>query len=122
MNRCRFFDFQELFYCFEESYNVIYFDIECIFCIFFIFFSYVVVILEVLSDFNDIEKMKRVFECVRELLRKRKLLKFKGVLQDFFFFVEWFYLKEGFYINLLDLLLYYEDLVREYFKGKIFQY
>lgn len=88
-------------------YRLIFFNI--------LFFSYVVVILEVLGDFDDIEKMKRVNECVIELLWKRKLLKFDGNLLNFFVFLEWFYLKNGWYINLLDFLFYYEDLVREYF-------
>jgi len=93
-------------------------DIECISCTLFILFSYVVATLEALSDPNDTEKMKRVSECVRELLRKRKSPKSEGVSQDPSLPVEWLHPKEGLHINSLDSLLYHEDLVREYLKGK----
>lgn len=75
-------------------------------------------ILEALSDPNDTEKMKRATVCVRELLRKRKSPKSDGVSQDPSLPVEWLHPKEGHHINSLDSLLYHEDLVREYLKGK----
>lgn len=81
-------------------------------------FSYVVATLEALSDPNDTEKMKRASECVRELLRKRKSPKSEGVSQHASLPVEWLHPKEGLHINSLDSLLYHEDLVREYLKGK----
>ena len=74
--------------------------------------------LEALSDPNDTEKMKRVSECVRELLRKRKSPKSEGVSQDPSPPIEWLHPKEDLHINSLDSLLYHEDLVREYLKGK----
>ena len=75
-------------------------------------------ILEALSDPNDTEKMKRATECVRELLRKRKSPKSDGISQHPSLPVEWLHPKEGHHINSLDSLLYHEDLVREYLKGK----
>ena len=79
--------------------------------------SYVVAILEALSDPNDTEKMKKANECVKEVLRKRKLPRSKGVSQDPSLPVEWLHPKEGRQINSLDSLLYHEDLVRDYLKG-----
>ncbi|KAJ7365315.1 hypothetical protein OS493_005419 [Desmophyllum pertusum] len=84
-----------------------------------LFYNYVVAILEALSDPNDTEKMKRATVCVRELLRKRKSPKSDGVSQDPSLPVEWLHPKEGHHINSLDSLLYHEDLVREYLKGKL---
>ena len=73
--------------------------------------------MEALSDPNDTEKMKRANECVKEILRKRKLPKSKGVSQDTSLPIEWLHPKEGRQINSLDSLLYHEDLVRDYLKG-----
>lgn len=83
----------------------------------YLLFSYVVAMLEALSDPNDTEKMKRANACVKEVLRKRKLPKSKGVSQDSSLPVEWLHPKEGRHINSLDSLLHHEDLVRDYLKG-----
>ena len=74
--------------------------------------------MEALSDPNDTEKMKRASKCVKELLKKRKSPKSEGVSQHASLPVEWLHPKEGLHINSLDSLLYHEDLVREYLKGK----
>ena len=81
-------------------------------------FSYVVAILEALSDPNDTEKMKRANECIKELLRKRRLPTSKGVSEDPSLPVEWLHPKEGRQINSLDSLLNHEDLVKDYLKGE----
>lgn len=73
--------------------------------------------LEAISDPNDTEKMKRANDCIKELQRKRRLPKSKGVSQDISLPVEWLHTKEGRHINSLDSLLYHEDLVRDYLKG-----
>ena len=91
---------------------------DCIHFLHSICFSYVVATLEALSDPNDTEKMKRASECVKELLRKRKSPKSEGVSQHASLPVEWLHPKEGLHINSLDSLLYHEDLVRDYLKGK----
>ena len=82
-----------------------HYDILC-------FYSYVLATLEAIGDPNDTEKMKRVTECIKELLRKRSP-RSKGVSQDPSIPVEWLHPKEGRHIKSLDSLLYHEDLVRE---------
>lgn len=74
-------------------------------------------ILEALNDPKDTEKMKKANECIKELVRKRKLPRSKAVSQDPSLPVEWLHPKEGRHINSLESLLNHEDLVKDYLKG-----
>lgn len=87
-----------------------------------LFYNYVIAILEALSDPNDTEKMKKANDCVREMQRKRKLPKSRGVSQDPSLPVEWLHPKEGRHIDSLGSLLYHEDLVRDYLKKATLQH
>lgn len=80
-------------------------------------FSYVVAILEALSDSKDTEKMNKANECIKELVRKRKLPRSKGVSEDPSLPVEWLHPKEGRHITSLESLLNHEDLMKDYLKG-----
>ena len=73
-------------------------------------------ILEALNDPKDTEKMKKANQCIRELVRKRKPARSKGVSEDLSLPIEWLHPKEGRHINSLDSLLNHEDLVKDYLK------
>lgn len=74
-------------------------------------------ILEALNDPKDTEKMKKANQSIKELVRKRKPARSKGVSEDLSLPIEWLHPKEGRHINSLDSLLNHEDLVKDYLKG-----